>query len=266
MRSKLRLPETVLLALTLMGLAAPWLTGSIPPETTPHLAALPSGAHWLGTDDVGHDLAAMLACGARTAFGTAFAGAALAAAIGIPLGALAGFYGGFFDALLLRVLEVFLCFPRLFLVLAVGAFVGPSSLAIVVVIGCLGWTAFARVTRGELLSLREREFVLAARSLGLSGPRTLFLHALPSARGPILVTAAFLCADAVVVEATIAFLGLGPGLQVPSWGSLVHQGRLHAAEGKWHLWLFPSVTLIVTVWALHALAERASSAGERVTS
>ena len=251
-----RLPEWTLLALIVVGFAAPWYLGAVPPQTSPTLAALPSFEHWLGTDDVGHDLAAMLACGARTAFGTALTGAALAMVIGVPLGAIAGFCGGWFDVLLLRVIEVFLCFPRLFLVLAVGSFVGPSSAAIVLVIGSLGWVAFARITRGEMLSIREREYVLAARGLGVSVAGTLIRHALPSARGPILVTAAFLCADAVVVESTIAFLGLGPGLQVPSWGSLVHQGRLHAADGKWHLWLFPTLVLIAAVWSLHVLADR----------
>jgi len=263
-----RLPELAIFAVVVAGLVGPIWLPSVPPPTCEDLLAHPSWAHPLGTDDSGHDLLAMLICGARTAVFTALFGVALAVAIGLPLGALAGYLGGSVDVLLLRVVEVFSCFPKLFLVLAVGAFVGPSTGAIVAVLGLLGWTAFARIVRGELLSLREREFVLVARSLGVGVARVLVRHALPSAKGPVLVAAAFACADAVAAEATISFLGLGPGLQVPSWGSLLHQGRLHAAEGHWHLWVFPTLALVATVWSLHCLADRWSfsvtGAGARV--
>lgn len=223
------------------------------------IKAGPSLQHPFGADDTGRDVLGLLVRGAATACRTALLGALLALVIGVPLGAIAGFYGGLADFAVLRAIELFLCFPKLFFVLAVGAFVGPSTATVILMLGLLGWTSFARLVRGEMIAVREREFVLCARGLGIASLRVLVRHALPQARGSVLVMAAFACADAIVVESTLTFLGLGPGVQVPSWGSVLRQGWLYALDGVWHLWLFPSLVLVATVWALHALADRWSS-------
>jgi peptide/nickel transport system permease protein len=232
----------------------PWPYG--PTEVMPdRIDRGPGFAHPLGNDSVGRDVLARLLHGATHALLIGLGAVLLALLIGVPLGALAGYCGGWIDHVVSRVIEVFLCFPALFLVLAVAAFLGDSLLGVVIVLGLVYWTAFARIVRGELLSLREREFVLAARGLGVGRVRLVVRHLLPATKGLIAVTAAFLAANAIVVESTLSFLGVGGGQRV-SWGAMLAQGRMHAAAGHWHLWLFPSLALIVSICALHALAER----------
>jgi peptide/nickel transport system permease protein len=204
--------------------------------------------------------------GAGTSLLVAAGSVALALLIGVPLGAVAGYRAfTWIDAILLRVVEVFLCFPALFLALCAVAILGGSPLTLILVLGVVNWTHFARVVRGEFLSLREREFVLAARNLGVSGPRIVVAHMLPQVAGAVAVVAAFGAAGAMVVESGLSFLGLGPGLHLPSWGSILAQGKEHAHTGAWHLWLFPALALAGTVLCLHVLADRRPELGGRRT-
>jgi len=212
--------------------------------------------HYLGNDDTGRDLMARLIHGAGTAVWIALGVVILSGLIGVSLGAWSGYRGGWSDVLVQRLIEIFLCFPALFFVLAVLAFVGNSTLGVVLVLALVYWTSFARIVRGELLSLREREFVHCARGLGVGPFRLVVRHLLPSARGPILVNAAFVAASAIVVESTLSFLNIGPGLASVSWGSILQQGRTYAYAGAWHLWFFPGLALISTVICLHSLADR----------
>lgn len=211
----------------------------------------PSAEHPLGVDDVGRDVLARVLHGARTALWVGIGVAALAGVLGVVLGALAGLGGRAADACVRRAVEVFTCFPGLLAVLAVATLFGGSTLTIVLVLGGVAWTAFARIVRGELLSLRERPYVAAARDLGAGPLQLLFRHLAPALRGPVLATAAFVAAEAILVEATLTFLGLGSGLGTVSWGALLDQGRAHAAEGAWHLWVFPGLAVAGTVIALH---------------
>ena len=213
--------------------------------------------HYLGNDASGRDVLARLIHGAATALWIALGSVMIALVIGIPLGAAAGYWGGAIDLLVTGLVQVFLCFPPIFFVLAVMAFVGQSLWGVVLVLGSLYWVSFARIVRGEILSLRERDYVMRAQSLGLSSGRVLFAHILPQARGPILTNAAFVAAGAIVVEATLAFLGLGPGLSTVSWGGLLMDGKDAAHLGAWHLWLFPSLALVTVVACCHSLASRA---------
>lgn len=233
----------------------PWPYG--PFETDPdRVLRGPGIEHPLGNDDTGRDVLARLLHGTATAMGIGLSSTALALIVGVLLGGFAGYFGGWTEVLLGRVLEVFLCFPVLLFLLAAGAFFGDSTAGVVVVMALVFWTSFARIVRGEMLSLRERDFVLAARGLGVSGPRILLRHLLPLLRGPILVTAAFCVAQAVVAESTLSFLGLGPGLSAASWGSVLKQGKDYAHLGAWHLWLFPGLLLVATITCCHALADR----------
>jgi peptide/nickel transport system permease protein len=243
-------------------LMPPWPWG--PQEVSPDVLARPGLRHPLGTDDTGRDVLARLLHGASTSVLVALGTVLLAAGIGVPLGAIAGYCAfTWVDAVLLRLVEVFVCFPALFLALSAVALLGGSVLSLVLVLGVVHWTHFARVVRGEFLSLREREFVLAARNLGLSPARILVRHMLPQVRGPILVVAAFGAAGAMVVESSLSFLGLGPGLQLPSWGSMLAQGKEHPHAGAWHLWLFPSLALAAAVCSLHVLADEPRGRGGR---
>ncbi len=216
----------------------------------------PDLSHPMGNDDTGRDVLSRLIHGTSLAMGIGLASVLLAMMIGVPLGGWAGYSRGLVDDLISRVVEVFLCFPALFLVLAAAAFFGNSTVAVILILGMVYWTSFARIVRGEFLSLREREFVLAAKGLGVSDLRIWTRHMLPCVRGPILVTAAFGVAAAVVVESTLSFLGLGPGLQSPSWGGILAQGKQWAHLGAWHLWFFPALMVVATVVCFHGLADR----------
>lgn len=184
-----------------------------------------------------------------------------------PESVAAGYFGGVADMLVTSLVQLFLCFPPFFLVLAATAFLGQSVGAVIVVMGSLYWVTFARIVRGEILSLRERDFVKCARGLGVSTPRVLMRHVLPAVKGPILVNAAFVGASAIVVEATLSFLGLGPA--GVSWGLVLREGKQYAGSGDWHLWVFPCLVMVATVFCLHSLAdigirsERATSNSQR---
>lgn len=233
----------------------PWPYG--PGETdVERFRAGPSFAHPLGCDETGRDLMARLIHGAGTAVGLGGAAVVLAALLGTLLGAFAGYRRGWVDVVVLRLIEVFLCFPALLFLLFASAFLGDSRLGLVLVMASLFWTSFARIVRGELLSLRERDFVLVARALGVSERRILFRHLLPLLKSQIGVTAAFCMASAIVAESTLSFLGIGPGQTVSSWGAILRQGSEVAHLGIWHLWVFPAATITAVVMCCHMLADQ----------
>ena len=216
----------------------------------------PSADHWLGTDTLGRDVLSRLIWGTGTAIQIGLGAMLIALVLGVVLGGMAGYFGGLVDRLVSLVIEIFLCFPALFLVLAAGAWFGNSILAVALVLGLVYWTGVARVVRGEMLSLRERDFVAAARGFGLSTPRILWRHVLPSMRGPLVVQVALSFAAAIIVESTLEFLGLAVG-NAESWGALLAEGKDEALRGVWHLWLFPALAVVGTVGSLHSVAEPA---------
>ncbi|MBL8729332.1 MAG: ABC transporter permease [Planctomycetes bacterium] len=232
----------------------PWPYGPLETDAT-RFRAGPSVAHPLGNDDTGRCVLARLVHGAGTAVRIGGAAVLLAGLVGTLLGALAGRRRGLVDFLVQRLIEVFLCFPSLLFLLFATAFFGSSSLGLVLVMAALFWTSFARIVRGELLSLRERDFVLVARGLGVSEWRILTRHLLPQVRSQIGVTAAFCLAAAIVAESTLSFLGLGAG-GPSSWGEMLRQGSTAAAMGAWHLWVFPTVAIVAVVAGCHAFADR----------
>jgi len=216
----------------------------------------PSWQHPLGTDDTGRDVLARMVRGARTTLGTSLLGVAAAALLGCAVGAAAGLRGGLLDKFALRLVEVFSCFPALVLLLAIGACFGDARGGVVVAFALAMWPSFARVVRGELLSLREREWYLTAKDLGVGGVRRFTGHVWPQLRGQVAVVAAFCTASAVVAESTLSFLGIGPGVQAASWGAVLAQGKADAHLWAWHLWAVPGLAIAGVVWCCHALAER----------
>ncbi|MGE3171654.1 MAG: ABC transporter permease [Planctomycetota bacterium] len=233
----------------------PWPYG--PAETDlSRMRAGPSWGHPMGCDDTGRDVLARLLRGARSTVGLSVLGVLLAGVLGSLLGALAGLRRGAVDWVVLRLVEVFLCFPILLLVLAVAAFYGDSKAGVVVAFALTIWPSFARMVRGSLLSLREREFVRVARHLGVPDRRIVLAHLLPQLRGQIAVVAAFGMAHAVIAESTLSFLGIGPGVQGGSWGGVLAQGKASAHLWVWHLWLFPGALIVATVICCHVIADR----------
>ncbi len=211
--------------------------------------------HPLGTDDLGRDMFARIIHGATTAVMVASGSVLIAVLIGVLLGGLAGVLGGVADLAVARIIDVFACFPALITIMAGAAFFGGSTIMLICVLGSLYWTSFARIVRGEILSLREREFVRVARGLGLGHTRILVRHILPLIRGPICVCAAFMAGNAIVAESTLSYFGLGDGLATVSWGDMVRQGTVHAIGGAWHLWLVPALAIAVVVICLHGLGD-----------
>lgn len=234
----------------------PWPHG---PERvdTRRIDTAPSWAHPMGCDDLGRDVLSRVLHGARSALLVGILSAVIAMAAGLLLGGLAGMRGGLADALVLGLVELFLCFPALFLALVAGSLFGPSTTALVCVVAAVSWPVFARMVRAELLAMRNADFVLAARGLGVGNARLFWHHMLPQLRSQLAVTFVLVVAQAVVVESTLTFLGLGGNRA--SWGAILAQGRDGAHLGKWHLWLFPALAVSVTVLCCHALAARAAS-------
>ncbi len=174
--------------------------------------------------------------------------------IGVYLGSLAGYYGGWVDNLISRFIEIMMCFPFFFLVLAVMAFLEPGINKIMVVIGITSWTGMARLVRGEFLKIKNEEYVMAAKALGMSDFKIIFRHILPNAIAPVLVSATFGVASAVLVESALTFLGFGVQIPTPSWGEILSQGERYLQIGWW-LALFPGIAIFITVFAYNILGE-----------
>jgi len=216
--------------------------------------APPSLRHIFGTDGDGRDVAAQLVWGSRASLSVGIVAVGIAVAIGLVMGLLAGFYGGFVDIVVSRLIEVMLCFPTFFLVLTVLAFVGPSIYNIMIVIGVTGWTGVARLVRGECLKLRRREFVVAAEVAGASDTRIMWRHILPNSLAPVLVSATFGVAGAILVEASLSFLGFGVPPSDPSWGSMLSQAQ-QFMDIAWWLTLVPGFAIFATITAYNLIGE-----------
>jgi len=218
-----------------------------------HLApSLPRWRHPLGTDNLGRDLTARLCYGARAAITVGLAAAAIAVGLGTLLGLLAGWVGGWVDLLISRLIEVMVCFPSLILILALTALLdAPSLFHLIAVIGLTRWTAPARLMRGEALRLRQEVYITAALALGLRPREVLFRHLLPNAIGALAVATTFAIANAILVESTVALLGMGDAT-VPTWGKMLNDGRVFHNTA---MMLLPGLALFVTLLAINLLGE-----------
>ncbi len=214
----------------------------------------PGGAHLLGTDDLGRDVLLRMLYGARISLLVGFVAVGISTLIGILAGALAGFYGGWVDAVIMRFVDIMLCFPTFFLILAVIAFLDPSIWNIMIVIGITSWMGVARLVRAEFLSLREREFVLAARAVGASDLRLIARHMLPNALSPVLVSASLGVAGAILTESALSFLGIGVQPPTPSWGNMLIAGK-QTLGYAWWLSVFPGLAILITVLGYNLLGE-----------
>jgi len=235
---------------------APSLVSSHDPNRIDILKILtpPSEAHPLGTDDLGRDVLARMAHGARISLSVGFVAESIAIGIGLIIGLLAGYYGGKVDSVLMRFVDIMLCFPTFFLILAVIAFIGPSIWNIMFIIGLTGWMGVARLVRAETLSLKERDFVSAARAQGAGTGRIMFRHILPNTLAPILVAATLGVAGAILVESGLSFLGIGVQPPTPSWGNILTAGKDNI-EFAWWLSLFPGLAIFLTVLGYNLLGE-----------
>ncbi|HEY4744753.1 MAG TPA: ABC transporter permease, partial [Desulfuromonadaceae bacterium] len=245
----------VVLLLLVLALAAPLIVPFSPNEIHAwEVLDPPSLRHWFGTDDLGRDVFSRVVYGARISLLVGFVAAGIAVLIGTLVGLLAGFYGGWLDSLLMRVVDIMFCFPAFFLILAVITFLRPSIWYIMIIIGLTGWMGVARLVRAETLSIREMDYILAARCIGCSDPRLIFRHILPNAVSPALVAATLGIAGAILTESALSFLGIGVQPPTPSWGNILTSGKDYI-EFAWWLSLFPGLAILVTVLAYNLLGE-----------
>lgn len=259
-RAFLRNPVSVIalawtLAIGLAALAAPLLSPHPPLLTNagpPFLA--PAAAHPMGTDDLGRDIFSGVLHGARVSLGVGIAAALGSSVIGLLVGLVAGYRGGLLDNLLMRVTEVFLVIPMVFLAILFVAFLGSSVWNVLLVIVLLSWPATARLVRGQVLSVRERDYVKAARLVG-EGDGFIMVHeVLPNVLAPIVVNASIQMAHAIVVEAGLSFLGLGDQT-LTSWGVMLYRSQRFLLQDAWWTFVFPGMALFLTVLALNVIAD-----------
>jgi ABC-type dipeptide/oligopeptide/nickel transport system permease subunit len=221
-----------------------------------HTREAPSGAHWLGTDPTGRDVFSRLLHAAQVSLGVGLAAAAFAIVLGAVLGALAGLLGRWVDGVIMRLADIFMSFPILVVIVVVAGLLGPSVPAMIMAIGVFQWPVCGRIVRGVTLSLREQEYLLAARAAGASSGWLMIRHVIPAALPPICVAATFATAQAIGLEATFSFLGLGVQPPTPSWGNMLTdaQSLTVIADQPW-LWLSPGVAVALTVLAVNFVGD-----------
>ena len=214
----------------------------------------PSRVFPLGTDELGRDLLSRIIYGSRISLEVAILVTFISAATGVSLGAIAGFYGGRIDTIIQGAVDISWAFPTVLLAIFLVAVLGPSLASVMLAIGLGYWGGFERVVRGQILSLREQEFVLAARALGAKNSRIMFLHLLPNCIAPVIVMATLMLADAILIEATLSFLGMGAQPPTPSWGSILSGGRSYLRLAPW-VTIFPGLAIMFTVLGFNLLGD-----------
>ncbi len=255
MNAQLKAGVVIIALLALVAAAAP-LIARVDPAAIDAKGLLmpPSGAHPMGTDSLGRDIFARIVYGARISLTIGIIAVGIATLLGVAFGSLAAISGGAVDALIMRCADIMLCFPTFFLILAVVAVVEPSIINIMVIIGLTSWMGAARLVRGEILSLKEREFVLAARAIGASRWRIIVRHLLPNAAGPVLVNATLGIAGAIMLESGLSFLGLGVQPPTPSWGNILIESKATLGVAWW-ITVFPGAAIMLTIIGFNLIGE-----------
>ncbi|HUP58804.1 MAG TPA: nickel transporter permease [Thermoanaerobaculia bacterium] len=244
---------TVLLVLA--ALAAPLLAPHDPSkQDTMRRLEKPSNQHLLGLDELGRDVLSRVLWGARVSLRVGFSVVLLAATIGVALGAISGYFGGIVDVLVMRLCDILLAFPGILLAIALVAVLGPSLNNVILALATIGWVGYARLVRGQVLKVREMEFVTAAKALGARSPRVIVLHVLPNVINPVIVMATLGLAGAILAEAALSFLGLGVQPPTPSWGWMLSAGRTYLGIAN-HLAIYPGIAIMLAVMGLNFLGD-----------
>jgi peptide/nickel transport system permease protein len=257
-KSRVALSGLVILVLMyLIALLAPLLAPYDPIAQQDIVATsflAPNAQHWLGTDRFGRDVLSRILYGARISLSIGFIATLISITLGTVLGAIAGYFGGKIDALIMRFTDMVLAFPRLVLLIMIVALFSPSIGVIIAVLGLTQWPNTSRIVRGDVLSLREREFIQAAHALGMGKARIIFRHLIPNVLAPVIVTATLGIGNTIVLEAGLSFLGLGVQPPTPSWGNMVADGR-DSLLGSWWVATFPGLTIVMTVLAFNLVGD-----------
>jgi peptide/nickel transport system permease protein len=246
----------ILTVIVLLAIFAPLVSSKPFATDIKAVSQPPSAEHWLGTDRSGRDVWARVVHGARTSLVVGLGAVAIYVVIGTILGGMAGLRGGRLDFVIMRAVDTLMSIPTLLLVIVFVAAVGPSLFSVLVVIGLLGWPGACRLVRGQLLSLRESEYIMAARVVGVSTPEILFRHLIPNIMSSLAVLATFGVASAIILEAGLSFLGLGVKVPVPSWGEMINaaQSPTVLIDTPW-LWISPGIAIALTVLSVNFIGD-----------
>lgn len=245
-----------MLVVTLAALLAPWIVPYNPTEITDSFAAAPSFQHWLGTDMVGRDMFSRVVYAARISLSVGIGAVVISAAIGTALGLVSGYFGGWLDGLIMRITDMFMSFPYIMFMLVVASLVGPGLTNIILILGVLGWPGVARLVRGNVLAIKQSEYVKASVVLGFRTPRILLRHVLPNTIAPILVYATSGVAGAILDEAALSFLGLGVQPPDASWGNMLASAQSISvlSSNPW-LWLPPGIMILLCVLSINYIGD-----------
>jgi peptide/nickel transport system permease protein len=242
-------------ALVIVALAAPLLSPFDPDaQDTSRRLEQPSREHLLGLDDLGRDVLSRVVWGARVSLRVGFSVVFLASLIGVTLGAVAGYFGGAIDTIVMRLSDILLAFPGILLAIALVAVLGPSLNNVIIALATIGWVGYARLVRGQVLKIREMEYVMAAKALGARSGRVILRHVLPNVINPVIVMATLGLAGAILSEAALSFLGLGVQPPTPSWGAMLTSGRQYLGRAN-HLAIFSGAAIMLAVMGLNFLGD-----------
>ena len=245
----------IIILILIVAIGAPLLS-TAHPENINLGASLqaPSFQHWLGTDKLGRDILSRIIYGSRVSLIVGVVAVGISGIIGIILGAIAGYFGKWADQVIMRLVDILLAFPSILLAITLVAVLGASLWNVMLAIGLVSWVGYARVVRGEFLSKRNQEFVLAAKTSGASYFRIIFRHMLPNSMAPIIVMATLGMAGAIITESSLSFLGLGVQPPTPSWGQMLSDGRTIMRQAWW-VSTFPGLAIMITVLAFNLLGD-----------
>ncbi len=261
-RARLAVAGVVVLTLVvLMGITAPLLAPQDPAETNILDRLKPPGfrdgqgrLHYLGTDQLGRDILSRLMFGSRVSLVVGIAAVFIGGTLGLSLGLVSGYYGGWIDDVIMRVADIQLAFPAILLYIAVLAVLGPGLVKVIAILGVTGWVTYGRVARGQVLSVREQEFVQAGRAIGAREARIILRHVLPNIFSAIIVVGSFAVASNIIAEASLSFLGLGVPPSVPAWGSMLAEARDYVRDAWWPV-TFPGLAIMLTVLSINAMGD-----------
>lgn len=221
-----------------------------------NISSPPSGEHLLGTDDLGRDVLARLLYGGRVSLLVGVFATMLQVMIGTILGVLAGYFGGAIDAIIMRIVDIVMCFPFFIVAIALAAIVGPSVVNLIIIIAILSWTDIARIVRAEVLSIKERDFIMASKAIGFNNLDIILKHIIPNVLSSILVATTLSMATAILMEASLSFLGMGVKPPMPSWGNMLTAAQnMRTLSSEWWLWIPPGFMIIISVLAINFLGE-----------
>ena len=245
----------IVIVLSLSALLAPTIAPYDPLEPDYTVILMPPDtSHWLGTDELGRDIFSRLLYGARISMVIGFIGEGVSLAIGLVLGSISGWYGGWIDDLIMRITDVFFAIPSLMFLIVVVSIVKPGPVSIFMALGLISWPSETRMMRSQVMSIKNMDYVMAARAIGVSTPRMLVQHIMPNALAPMIVLGTLGIAGVIQSEAILSFLGLGIQIPTPSWGTMINTGQNYIFNAAWYA-IFPGLAIMITVLGFNFLGD-----------